>query len=119
MLRGPPIAITCECGEKRDLHYGEAWDCERCGKRWNTRQIPAEDYEVIRRTQLRFRVLPVVFGLVVASAAAFFTLTGNLFSVFILLPLALMLWFYFVRPFHRRRYRRAIADLPKWELRPE
>ena len=43
----------------------------------------------------------------------FFTLTGNIFSVFILLPLRLMLWFYFVRPVHRRRYRRAIAEPPE------
>jgi hypothetical protein len=46
-------------------------------------------------------------------------LTGNLFSVFVLLPLAVMTWFLFVRPAHRKRYRRAIADLPRWELRPE
>ena len=49
----------------------------------------------------------------------FFTLTGNLFSVFVLLPVALTAWFVFVRPAHRRRYRRAIADLPQWELRAE
>ena len=61
----------------------------------------------------------MVYGLLVLSLAVFFTLTGNIFSVFILLPLALMLWFYFVRPYHRRRYRRAIAELPRWELRPE
>jgi hypothetical protein len=24
-----------------------------------------------------------------------------------------------VRPVHRKRYRKAIADLPRWELRPE
>ena len=24
ILRGPPIAVTCKCGEKRDLRYGEA-----------------------------------------------------------------------------------------------
>jgi hypothetical protein len=24
-----------------------------------------------------------------------------------------------VRPVHRRRYQQAIADLPRWELRPE
>ena len=118
VLRGPPIAITCECGEKRDLRYGEEWRCESCGRRWDTNQIPVEQYEAIRRTQLRFRVLPVVYGLVILALAMFFTLTGNIFSVFILLPLGLMLWFYFVRPAHRRRYRRAVADLPKWELRP-
>jgi hypothetical protein len=119
VLRGPPIAVRCDCGEKRDLRYGEAWRCEGCGRRWNTRQIPAEQYEVIRRTQLRFRLLPMGFGLLVASAAAFFTLTGNLFSVFLLLPVAMMTWFIFVRPAHRKRYRRAIAELPRWTLKPE
>lgn len=118
-LTGPPIAITCECGEKRDLRYGEAWRCERCGRRWNTTQIPPEQYEAIRRIQLRFRVLPVAFGLAVAAAAIFFTLTGNVFSVFVLLPMATLAWFVFARPAHRRRYRHAIADRPSWSLRPE
>ena len=119
VLRGPPITITCECGEKRDLRYGETWDCERCGKRWDTRQIPAEQYEAIRRLQWRFRVVPIVLGLVVAALAIFFTLTGNIFNVFVLMPLALVIWFTFVRPVHQRRYRQAIADLPRWELRPQ
>jgi hypothetical protein len=119
VLRGPPITVSCECGEKRDLRYGETWDCERCGKRWNTRQIPPEQYELIRRTQLRFRLVPIALGVVVAALAIFFTLTGNIFNVFVLLPMAMVVWFSFVRPAHRRRYRRAIADLPRWELRPE
>lgn len=119
ILHGPPIAVTCKCGEKRDLSYGEVWTCEGCGRRWDTNQIPPEQYGAIRRTQQRFRVLPVVYGLAVLGAAMFFTLTGNIFSVFILLPLATMIWFFFVRPAHRRRYRAAIADLPRWKLRPE
>jgi hypothetical protein len=119
VLRGPPITVTCECGERRELRYGETWDCERCGKRWNTRQIPAEQYELIRRTQLRFRLVPIALGSVVAALAIFFTLTGNIFNVFVLLPMAMVIWFSFLRPAHRRRYRRAIADLPRWELRPE
>jgi hypothetical protein len=39
--------------------------------------------------------------------------------VFFLLPVALAVWFVFLRPVHRRRYRRAIANLPRWELKPE
>jgi hypothetical protein len=119
VLRGPPITVTCECGERRDLRYGETWACDDCGRHWDTRQIPAEQYETIRRLQLRFRVVPVVLGVVVAALAIFFTLTGNIFNVFVLLPLAMMIWFVFVRPVHRRRYRQAIADLPRWELRPQ
>ena len=119
VLHGPPIAVTCECGTKHDLRYGEAWTCERCGRRWDTSRIPREQYEVVRRTQLRFRVLPVALGLLVAALAIFFTLTGNVFSVFFLLPVALSVWFVFLRPMHRRRYRQAISDLPRWELHPE
>ena len=70
-------------------------------------------------TQLPTSARVYVSTVVVLGLAMFFTLTGNIFSVFILLPLTLMLWFYFVRPAHRRRYRRAIAELPRWELRPQ
>ena len=119
VLRGPPIAVTCECGEKRDLSYGEDWTCENCGRHWDTTQIPHEQYGAIRKTQLRFRVLPIVYGFAVLGLAMFFTLTDNIFSVFVLLPLSMMTWFFFIRPAHRRRYRRAIAGLPRWELRPD
>src|SRR5437870_2590340 len=42
-MRRPPITIRCECGESRDVAYGELWRCERCGRSWNTQQIPAEE----------------------------------------------------------------------------
>ena len=74
------------------------------------RQIPAEQYDVIRRTQLRFRSCRWSSASSSPRTAIFFTLTGNVFSVFVLLPLAMMTWFFFVRPLHRRRYRRAIAE---------
>ncbi len=119
VLRGPPIAVRCDCGSKHDLAYGERWRCEQCGRTWDTKRIPFAEYDAIRRTQLRFRVLPVLLGLLVAALAIFFTLTGNVWSVFFLLPLAMTTWFVFVRPSHRKRYRRAIADLPKWTLDPE
>jgi hypothetical protein len=119
ILRGPPITVTCECGERRELAYGDRWTCEQCGRTYDSNRIPREEYEVIRRTQLRFRALPAAFGVLVASVALFFILTHNTFSVFFLLPVALGVWFVFLRPVHRRRYRAAIADLPRWELKPE
>ena len=119
ILKGPPITLTCECGEKRDLAYGERWECETCGRAWDTSRIPREQYEAIRSTSLRFRALPIGFGLLVAALAIFFTLSGNIFGVFFLLPVALTIWFVFLRPVHRKRYYRAVAGLPKWELGPE
>jgi hypothetical protein len=119
VLKGPPITITCECGERRDLAYGERWQCEVCGRSWDTARIPHEQYDAIRKLSLRYRALPIGFGALVAAVAIFFTLTGNVFSVFFLLPVALTLWFVFLRPFHRKRYREAVKGLPRWELRPE
>jgi hypothetical protein len=63
--------------------------------------------------------VPIALGALVAALAIFFTLTGNTVNVFILLPLSIMLWFSFIRPAHRKRYRAAIAELPRWQLRPE
>jgi len=36
-----------------------------------------------------------------------------------LLPVAIIAWFVFIRPTHRERYRKAIADLPRWDLRAD
>ena len=30
-----------------------------------------------------------------------------------------MAWFMLIRPVHRQRYREAIADLPRWDLRAD
>jgi hypothetical protein len=119
VVKGPPITVTCECGEKRELAYGERWECESCGRGWDTGRIPADQYDQIRRLSLRFRAVPVAFGAIVALLAIFFTLTGNIFGVFFLMPVALVLWFVFLRPLHRKRYRRAIKTLPRWELRAD
>jgi uncharacterized protein YjeT (DUF2065 family) len=119
VLRGPPITVTCECGASAKLPHGERWTCEGCGRVYDTGRIPREEYEVVRRTQLRYRALPVAIGLVVVVFGIFFSLTGNIVNVFILLPMALLAWFVFLRPAHQRRYRRAIADLPRWDLRAD
>jgi Flp pilus assembly protein TadB len=119
VLKGPPITLTCECGEKHDLSYGERWQCETCGRVWDTARIPREQYDAIRKLSMRFRALPIGFGGFVALVAIFFTLTGNVFSVFFLLPVALTTWFVFLRPIHRRRYREAAKSLPRWELSAE
>lgn len=118
VLRGPPISITCECGENRSLRYGEQWTCESCGRRWDTSQIP----RAVPGDPQDPASLPRATGALRARhpwpGDAFHPDRQHL-SVFILLPLGLMIWFYFVRPVHRRRYRQAIAELPRWELRPQ
>jgi hypothetical protein len=115
-MRGPPISITCSCGRRNSIPYGSTWTCEECGRSWDTAQIPREEYEVIRRITWKFRLLPIGLGLLVATIALFFVLTGNTMSVFLLLPLSLIVWFTYLRDAHRRRYRAALADRPRWRL---
>lgn len=116
VLRGPPIAITCACGERHSVPYGTVWTCPDCARVWDTSDVPREDYEAIRRITLRFRVLPVALGLLVATVALFFIITGNTTAVFVLLPLSLMVWFTYLRDAHRRRYRAALAERQRWRL---
>ena len=73
----------------------------------------------IRRLQRRFRALPIALGTVVAALAIIFTLTGNIIGVFFLMPVAIIGWFVFIRPTHQKRYREAIAELPRWDLRAD
>lgn len=118
-LHGPPLSVTCACGRKQALRFGDSWTCEGCGQVWDTSRIPRAEYQEIRRLQLRYRMLPVALGLVVVALAAFFTLTGDAGIIVLLLPIALLGWFVFLRDAHRRRYHRAIARRRTWTLRGE
>ncbi len=87
-MRGPPISITCECGEERSLPYGERRTCEQCGRRWNTEQIPAEEYRGFVRTMRRPKLVALAAALGLAglvAAVAAFTNLGLLFALPILL----------------------------------
>ncbi len=119
-VKGPRITVRCDCGDgQAQVAYGERWTCEQCARSYDSSRIPAEEYDQVRKLQLRYRVLPVAVGLVVLALAMLFTLTGNVFSVFFLLPVGLIVWFVFLRPVHRKRYRAAIANLPRWDLRAD
>ena len=78
--RGPPITIGCECGERRDLHYGERWTCEKCGRTWNTRRIPLEQYAQLCRTQARFRWMPLAAAALVVVSLIALVVLGRAFS---------------------------------------
>lgn len=117
-MRGPPITVACDCGEMKHVVYGDTWECEQCGKRWNTAQIPAEEYEGLLRDMRRLRLVPIavalgttlVFGLLAIFVAE---------SLFLLLPVVLAFWFLWYMPWWRRRIRRRARSSPKWKLRPE
>ena len=114
----PPITISCECGEKRDVAYGERWQCEKCGRSWNTAQIPAEEYEQLLRSVRRHKLEALVAAAV--SAAILAPLIIFVSASFIaLVPLAMVGWLVGFLPRWRRRYRRTARTAPRWQLYPE
>ncbi|MBV9194875.1 MAG: hypothetical protein JO168_12085 [Solirubrobacterales bacterium] len=117
--RGPRITLTCHCGERRYLKYGESWTCEKCGRRWNTRRIPMEQYAAIRREQLRYRRIPLAVSALSLICVVVFIILGQPFAGLVLVAFAATTWSMFVRPIHSRRYRRRIANLPTWKIDPE
>lgn len=117
-MRKPPITISCECGDTREVAYGERWRCERCGRSWNTQQIPLAEYEGLLRRMRRHRL--EVLGLAAVLAAVFVPLIVVVSSGFILLvPMVMATWLFLFLPFWRRRYRRTARGAPRWELHPE
>ena len=47
--------MKCDCGAVEHVPYPGVWICPTCGRRWNTAQIPSEEYWGIMRQQRRFR----------------------------------------------------------------
>jgi Flp pilus assembly protein TadB len=117
-VKGPPITVKCECGALKHVPYGEVWECEQCGKRWNTNQIASEEYEAILREMRRFRLSAIGAALVLGVG---FTILALLVSqsLFLLLPVVLGAWYVWYMPLWRRKVRRRARSLPTWQLTPE
>ena len=117
-MRLPPIKVACECGETKELRYGERWKCERCGRVWDTSQIPAEEYHGMMRGIRRARLEPVGLALVLLAVLVPLALIINP-GLLLVIPLLLGGLAIFYGPIWKKRMRRRIAERPRWELHPE
>lgn len=118
--KGPLITVTCECGQHRQLRYGEQWKCENCGRRYDTGKIPIEEYAAIRRTQLCYRMFPLLSGLLLLVCTLVFFATGKTVGALVAIPFLIASWAVFGRPFYRSRYRRALSkSLPTWNIKAD
>jgi len=117
-LPKPPITINCECGESRQVAYGDRWRCEACGRSWNTQQIPPEEYEALLR-RVRRHKLEALATTAIAAAVMIPLIVVVSFRFVLLVPMVIVAWLYVALPFWRRRYRRTARGAPRWELHPE
>jgi hypothetical protein len=119
LVKAPPITLRCDCGAEGKAAYGERWACSRCGREYDTSAIPAEQYRAILAVRRRYRATGWALAVVVAAFVLFLAVSNQPLQILAGLPLILVTWFMYVRPLLRRRFRRAIADLPTWELHAE
>ncbi|HTU86464.1 MAG TPA: hypothetical protein VMF57_12870 [Solirubrobacteraceae bacterium] len=117
--RGPPITLRCECGERQELRYGELWTCQTCGRSWSTLHIPVAEYDQLRRTELRYRRLPVAVAAVVMALLIVLILAGRTFAGIVLVAVVATAWTVYGRPRWTRRYLRASQNRPSWTIGPE
>jgi hypothetical protein len=117
-VKGPPITVTCECGEVRSLPWGAEWQCETCGKRWNTGQIPAEQYQELIRVVRRYRLQALIFTAVMFAIFAPLIILVDVRLGFTGL-IIFFAWAYLLRPRQRRKVAEAIRANSRWQLEPE
>ena len=117
-VRGALITIRCDCGGIGYVPYDARWECLTCHRRWNTGQIPAEEYWGIMRDmrRMRIKVLVIALGLVVPIVVL--SAVAGL-RILLLLPVVMSFWFLFYMPRWRRRVRQQARNLQRWQLHPE
>jgi len=118
LVKGPPITVKCDCGVKRLVPYGETWECDDCHRRWNTNQIPSEEYWGIMTEMRRFR-MRAIRSMVILGAVFVYLALAISKSFFFLIPVVTSGWYLFYMPRWRQRVRRHARQVPKWELHPE
>jgi hypothetical protein len=105
--KGPPTTVKCQCGQRRELRYGERWRCDGCGRSYDTNRIPLEEYAALRRDRVHDRIVPSAVFVALAPVVLVFVLIGRPLAAIV--PLTGFFWGTFVRPARRRRQYRAIA----------
>jgi uncharacterized protein (DUF983 family) len=119
-MAAPRITLRCDCGAEALVAYGARWTCESCGRTYDTNDIPAGDFAAIQAMRRRYRIAGYVGVAFVAALVLLLALTAQQYQLFIGLPFILILWFMYVRPVMRSRYRRRVGELQRsWTLKAE
>jgi hypothetical protein len=117
-VKVPPITVTCECGDVRWLHYGERWECEQCGRKWNTAQIPADEYGVVEAAVRRYERQTLAFaGAMIAVFAPLIVFVDPRLGITGLI--LFFAWAFLLRPRRQRRLLETVRAASRWQLRPE
>lgn len=111
--------MKCDCGQVQYVAYRDVWECPDCGRRWNTGQIPEEEYWGLYRDMRRYRIQAIAVAVAIGAGFALLAASQGA-RAFGLAPIVIGAWFLLYMPRLRRRARlQARATRPNWQLRPE
>lgn len=116
VVKGPPITVTCDCGTVERIPYGQAWTCPSCGRRWDTAQIPAEEYDGVMRDMRRYRLEALALGSAIGIAVVLLAVVSDR-PIFPIALIAMTGWWILYMPRWRRKVRARARELPVWKLR--
>ncbi len=118
-MPGPLITVKCDCGQVQYVAYPDTWECPECRRRWNTGQIPKDEYWGLYRGMRRYRIQAIAVAVTIGVGFAILAASQGP-RVFGLAPIIIGAWFLLYMPRLRRKARiQARASTPRWELRPE
>lgn len=117
-MREPTIGITCDCGESHSVAYGDRWQCENCGRNWDTGQIPTEEYRRLSRAIRRYQLESLAFA---AIMLAIFVPLMVIVDVRLGITglIVFFAWALLLRPRQRRRLLESTRGAARWKLKPE
>jgi ABC-type transport system involved in cytochrome bd biosynthesis fused ATPase/permease subunit len=119
-MGSPAITLRCDCGAEGRATFGDSWECPTCGRRYDTSQIPADDYGAIEALDRRYRRMSQAIMVVLALLVLAVAWTGQLLPIFAGLSVVMLSWFLYIRPLVHRQHRRAVSNLTRsWELKAQ
>ena len=118
-MGAPDIAITCDCGHVGRVPLGDRLVCERCGRTWDTSQIPRDEYDALMRRVRRYSLVTVAPPLLLSAVLIPLAVIVDVRYAFILFVLV-MAYALLVLPQLRKRARKDVLEsAPRWKLRAD
>lgn len=119
-MKAPRITVRCECGGEERVAYGQSWECPSCGRRYDTSQIPSQEYGEVAALDRRYRLASWAVMAVLGAAVLAVALTGQIIPIFAGLAVSLLSWFLYIKPLVHHRHRKAVGKLTRsWNLEAE
>jgi hypothetical protein len=110
-----PITVRCECGETHSAKLGDVVECA-CGRRYETSKISESNFPQVREHQAKARLYVRVGAVFIVAVGLIAYFLWGIYAAAVCVPIAGMLWFWYIRRWFMRRYVVSPGELPTLDL---